>query len=113
MTSRSYRRLTVYLGDDDRWRRGSLSGEIVRRAREAGLRGASVLRGVEGFGRSRIIHTVRILVLAEGLPVQVVIVDEADRVAAFLAAQAELFTGVLVTIDEVEVFQPAAVPRPR
>lgn len=115
MTSPTYRRMTVYLGADDRWRRGTLSTEIVRRAQAAGLRGASVIRGVEGFGRAGIIHTVRILVLSEGLPVQVVIVDEADRVTAFLQAQAELFDDVLVTLDEVEVFRPApaAVPRPR
>jgi uncharacterized protein len=114
MTSPTYRRMTVYLGADDRCRRGTLSTEIVRRAQAAGLRGASVIRGVEGFGRAGIIHTVRILVLSDGLPVQVVIVDEADRVAAFLQAQAELLDDVLVTVEEVEVFRPAAaVPRQR
>ncbi|MFF5990376.1 DUF190 domain-containing protein [Prauserella flavalba] len=96
-------RLTVYLGEDDTWHHQPLYHEIVRRARDAGLAGASVLRGIEGYGASSLIHTSRLLSLSEDLPVAVVIVDEEDRVRRFLPQLDELIEEGLVTLDEVEV----------
>ncbi|MFF9866406.1 DUF190 domain-containing protein [Streptomyces sp. NPDC013953] len=83
-------RLTVVVGEGDRWRHRPLYAEIVHRAREAGLAGASVFRGVEGFGSSSVVHTARLLSLSEDLPVAVVIVDEEERVRAFLPRLEEL-----------------------
>jgi len=62
----------------------------VHRAHQAGLAGASVLRGIEGYGASNHIHTTRILSLSEDLPVAIVIVDDEDRVRAFLPQLDEL-----------------------
>jgi PII-like signaling protein len=97
------RRLTIFIGEADRWHHHSLSTEIVHRARAAGLAGASVFRGIEGFGASSHIHTTRLLSLSEDLPIAVVIVDDADRIAAFLPQLDELVTEGLVILDDVEV----------
>jgi uncharacterized protein len=96
-------RLTVYIGEDDRWHHRPLYTEIVHRAHAAGLAGASVFRGVEGFGASSRIHTTRLLSLSEDLPVAVVIVDTEERVRGFLPELTELVTEGLVIIDPVEV----------
>jgi uncharacterized protein len=96
-------RLTVYLGESDQWHHRPLYSEIVRRAHDAGLAGASVFRGVEGFGASSRVHTTRLLSLSEDLPVAVVIVDTEERVRAFLPELDELVNEGLVVLDEVEV----------
>ncbi|MFF7853388.1 DUF190 domain-containing protein [Streptomyces sp. NPDC007904] len=96
-------RLTVLVGENDTWRHRPLYSEIVHRAHAAGLAGASVFRGVEGFGASSLVHTSRLLSLSEDLPVAVVIVDTEERVRAFLPELDELVTGGLVLLDRCEV----------
>ena len=96
-------RLTVLVGEADQFHHRPLYTEIVHRAHEAGLAGASVFRGIEGYGRSSLIHTSRLLSLSEDLPVSVVIVDVADKIRAFLPQLDELVTEGLVLLDEVEV----------
>jgi PII-like signaling protein len=98
-------RLTVFVGEDDRWRHRPLYHEIVRRAHDAGLAGASVFRGIEGYGASSLIHTSRLLSLSEDLPLAIVIVDDEPRVRAFLPQLDELVTDGLVVLDEVEVIR--------
>ncbi|MFI7016630.1 DUF190 domain-containing protein [Streptomyces sp. NPDC050164] len=99
-------RLTVFVGENDTWHHRPLYSEIVHRAHAAGLAGASVFRGVEGFGASSLIHTSRLLSLSEDLPVAVVIVDTEPRVRAFLPQLDELVTEGLVTLDDCEVILP-------
>lgn len=98
-------RVTVYIGENDTWHHRPLYAEIVHRARAAGLAGASVFRGVEGFGASSMIHTSRLLSLSEDLPVAVVIVDTEERVRAFLPQLDELVGEGLVTLDDCEVIR--------
>lgn len=103
-------RLTIFVGSDDRWRHRPLSTEIVHRAHAAGLAGATVLHGVEGYGASNHIHTTRLLSLSEDLPVAIVIVDVEDRVRAFLPQLDELIDEGLVMIDPVEVIRYVGRP---
>jgi PII-like signaling protein len=97
------KRLTVYVGESDLHHHKPLYVEIVHRAHAAGLAGATVLRGIEGFGASRHVHTTRILSLTEDLPVVVVIVDASERVERFAMELEELVTEGLVVIDDVQV----------
>jgi PII-like signaling protein len=96
-------RLTIFVRESDQWHHKPLYTEIVHRAHQARLAGASVFRGIEGYGASAHIHTSRILSLSEDLPCSVVIVDTDEQVRAFLPQLDELVPDLLVMLDEVEV----------
>jgi uncharacterized protein len=98
-------RVTVFVGEDDTWHGKPLFTEIVHRAHAAGLAGATVLRGIEGYGASSRVHTTRLLSLSADLPIAVVIVDAEERVRAFLPQLDELVGEGLVILDEVEVIR--------
>ena len=100
-------RLTIFVGEDDQWHHKPLFTEIVHRAHKSGLAGASVLRGVEGYGASSWIHTTRLLSLSEDLPIAIIIVDQESRIRAFLPQLDELVTEGLVIVDPVEVIRYA------
>lgn len=95
--------LTVYVEESAQFHRRPVYTEIVHRAHQAGLAGASVLRGIEGFGSSQHIHTTRILSLTENLPLAVIMIDDEDRIRSFLPQLDEVVGRGLVTITEVEV----------
>lgn len=97
------RRLTIFIGETDIWHHKPLYSEIVRRAHRAGLAGASVLRGIEGFGASSHIHTSRLLSLSDDLPLAIIIVDAEERIDEFLPQLDELITEGLVILDDVDV----------
>ena len=99
------KRLTIVVGEQDRAGHGrhSLATEIVHMAHAAGIAGATVVRGVEGYGKSNHIHTTRILSLSDDLPLIVTIVDTADAVERLLEQVLPLVRGGLVTIEDVEV----------
>jgi hypothetical protein len=104
--------LQIFLGESDRYGRRSLADAIVKRAREEGLAGATVLRGIEGFGASSTLHTTRILHLSQDLPVLIEIVDREDRIAAFLPVIDEMITEGLVTLENVHVCLYRGTHRP-
>jgi len=96
-------RMTVFVSETQQFRHRPLYTEIVHRAHAAGLAGATVLRGHEGFGASSHIHTTRILSLAEDLPAMILIVDLPEKIRAFLPQVEELVQQGLIILDEVEV----------
>jgi uncharacterized protein len=106
------RRITIFVGESDRYHHKPLYAEIVHRAHERGLAGASVFRGIEGFGASSRIHTSRLLSLSEDLPVAVIIVDTAERTEEFLDEVAELVSGGLVIVDDVHVHTYSSAAEP-
>ncbi len=78
------KRLTIFVGESDRHGHTPLATEIVQRAHRAGLAGASVSGGVEGYGASNHIHTTRILSLSDDLPIVIIIVDTHEAIQRFL-----------------------------
>jgi len=96
-------RLRIYTGENDR-RQGRLTYElIVEEARRRGLAGATVLRGVSGFGANSRVHTAKVLRLSEDLPVVVEIIDEPEKIDAFLDFLDLVLSEGLVTRDAVRV----------
>ena len=97
-------RLTVLLHADARWQHHALSDEIIQRALRAGLAGASRFHGIEGYGRSGVLHTDIDPDIMSDLPCEVVIVDPSpERVRAFLPQLDEILDHGLATIDTVDV----------
>ena len=98
-------RVSIYIGESDRHGHTPLHSEIVQRARAAGLAGATVLHGVEGFGASSVIHTSRLLTMSEDLPVVIVIVDTAEHIDRFLPQLDDLITQGLVVRETVDIIK--------
>jgi len=105
--------LRIFVGEADRLDHKPLYEQFVLKAREMGLAGATVLRGIEGFGaRSRIMHTAKILRLSEDLPIVIEIVDAAEKIRAFLPALDGMVTEGLVTLERAEVLMYRAPGKP-
>jgi len=107
MTRGTATRLTILVGEADQAHHRPIYTEVVHRAHAAGLAGASVFRGVEGYGRSNHIHTTRLLSLSEDLPVAIVIVDTDERIRGFLPQLEDLEIEGLVLLEAVEVIRYA------
>lgn len=99
------KRVRVYLGESDHWHGKPLFTAIVEHCRREGMAGATVLRGVEGFGAHSRIHTARILRLSEDLPIVVEIVDTAERVGRLLPVLDEMVSEGLITLEDVHVLK--------
>jgi PII-like signaling protein len=97
------RLLRIFIGENDKYEKLPLFEWIVRRAREEGLAGATVLRGLEGYGAHSRLHTAKILRLSSDLPIVIEIVDTADRIEAFLPLIDDAISEGLATIENVEV----------
>jgi PII-like signaling protein len=93
----------IFLGESDRWGEAPLYEAIVQRAREKGLAGATVLRGIEGYGTHNFIHSARVQRLAEDLPIVIEIVDQKEKVQAFLPELDDMVAEGLVTLEPVQV----------
>jgi hypothetical protein len=96
-------RLSIFIGENDQHAHKPLYTEIVHRAHAAGLAGATVFRGFEGYGASNAIHTTRILSLSADLPILITIVDTAEHIEGFLPQLDELITEGLVLRERVEI----------
>ncbi len=95
--------LSIYIGENDHIHHRPLYRVIVETLREKGLAGATVMRGIEGFGRHSRIHTASIVRLSEDLPVLIQVVDTEERIKSVLPLIEEMVTEGLVTIEEVDV----------
>lgn len=95
--------LRIFIGESDHWHGKPLHLAIVEKAREQGLAGATVLRGIEGFGARSVIHTARILELSSDLPIVVEIVDTEDKINSFLDTAAEMVSQGLATREAVRI----------
>lgn len=99
----------IFIGESDRLHGKSLFEVIVREARAMGLPGATVLRGVEGFGASSVVHSTRLLRLSDDLPVVVEIIDLVQRITPFIERVEELIDeadcGALITVEDVRIIR--------
>jgi PII-like signaling protein len=97
--------LRIFIGESDRCGHRPLYEEIVLKAREAHIAGATVLRGPMGFGHSSRLHTAKILRLSEDLPMVIEIVDAEDKIRAFLDSIEQVMGAGLVTLERVQVLR--------
>jgi len=95
--------LRVFIGEGDRWQGRPLYEAIMLLARERGLAGCTVTRGLAGFGAASRIHTAKVLRLSVDLPVVVEIVDAPDKIRAFLPDLGPMVSDGLATLEPVDV----------
>lgn len=95
--------LTIFVGESDHYHHKPLYKALVETFREKGLAGATVIRGIEGFGKASRIHTASILRLSEDLPVMIRVVDTEEKIRSVLPIIDEMVTEGLVTLSDVEV----------
>jgi uncharacterized protein len=95
--------LRIFIGENDKHEGQPLYEWIVYKAREHGLAGATVLRGLEGFGAHSRLHTAKILRLSSDLPIVVEIVDTEDKIESFLPLIDDAIGEGLATVEKVEI----------
>lgn len=95
--------LRIFIGESDTWHGRPLYEAVVRKVREEGCAGATVTRGIEGFGKSSRIHTARILRLSEDLPIVIEVADTAERVQRLLPIIHDMVEGGMVTVEDVHI----------
>ena len=95
--------LRIFVGESDKHDGIPLYEWIVRRAREAGLAGATVLRGIQGFGAHSRLHTAKILRLSEDLPIVVEIVDTREKIESFLPVIDAAIPEGMATLEKVQI----------
>ena len=101
-------RLSVFLTEDDHTGRRAAWKELLERARDDGMAGATVWRGIEGFGRSGYLRSARAIDAAQGLPLVFEMIDEVERVDAFLAVVAHVAPDALVVRQRIQRLQRSA-----
>lgn len=95
--------LRIFIGETNKYGRIPLYEWIVQQARSQGMAGATVLRGIQGFGANSLIHTTKILRLSEDLPVIVEIIDTSAKIDAFLQFIDHAITEGIVTVEKAQV----------
>ena len=95
--------LRIFVGESDRHAGKPLYEAIVLKAREEGLAGATVLRGLEGFGAHSRLHTAKILRLSQDLPTVIEIVDKEERIQAFLPLLDSMVDEGMITVEKVHI----------
>jgi PII-like signaling protein len=106
--------LRIFVGESDKHEGKPLYEWLVLKAREAGLAGATVLRGIEGFGAHSRLHTAKILRLSEDLPIVIEIVDALEKIEAFLPVVDHAIGEGLATLERVQVrfYRSGEIPKP-
>ena len=99
--------LRIFVGESERFHKIPVYEKLVQEARKKGLAGATVLKGIMGYGKNSIIHTSKLLALSEDLPLVIEIVDETKKIEDFIKAVDQLFEEGsckgLITVEKVHV----------
>ena len=102
----------IFIGESDRWKNQPLETALLERLRREGFAGATVFRGVAGFGAKSVLHTTHLLELSHDLPVLIEIVESEEHVQRLLPIVEEMVQEGLVTTEKVRVLRYAPGPRP-
>ena len=97
----------IFIGESDRWHHQPLHAALLERLRREGFAGATVFRGIAGFGARSIVHTTQILRLSEDLPIVIEVVDSEEHVRRLLPVLDEMVTEGLVTVEKARVLKYA------
>jgi len=95
--------LRIFIGESDKYQRQPLYQWIVKKARESGLAGATVYRGLEGYGASSRLHTAKLLRLSSDLPIVIEIVDTDEKIEEFMPLIDEAIKNGLATLEKVKI----------
>jgi len=102
----------IFVGEGDQWHHRPLATALLERLRAEGFAGATVMRGVAGFGANSVIHTSNLVDLSGDLPVLIEVVDDAEHIDKLVTILDEMVGGgALVTMEKVRVLRYAATPR--
>jgi len=98
-------RLKIYVGESDRYRGKPAYQAVVQLMRERGFWGATVTRGIYGYGKRSRLHTASALRLSEDLPLIIEVVEAEEKVRALVAELSDMVKGGLITIEDVQVLR--------
>lgn len=105
LTGRKSKRLNIYIGESDKWRGKALHVALLETLRSQGMAGATVTRGLAGFGAHSVVHTASILALSMDLPLIIQVIDSAERIDAVLKIITPMVGEGLITLEDVEVIK--------
>lgn len=97
--------LKVYIGESMRWGKKPLYQHLVHWLKEQGIGGVTVYRGIEGYGRDKVLHTARLLELSSDLPMVLEIIDETEKIDALIPKICEMVPRGLVFTVDVNVYK--------
>jgi uncharacterized protein len=95
----------IFFGESDKWHHRPLEAALLERLRAAGFAGATVFRGVAGFGANSLIHTTHLLELSSDLPVVMEVIDTEEQIAKLTPILEEMLGDGLVTMEKVRVLR--------
>ena len=102
----------IFIGEGDQWRHKPLDRALIERLRSEGFAGATVIRGIAGFGANSVIHTANLVDLSADLPVLIEVVEDEEHIGRLLPILDEMITGgALVTMEKVRVVRYASSPK--
>lgn len=97
--------MRIFIGESDRWHHKPLHTALVDLFRREGFAGATVLRGVSGFGASSVLHTDHLLTLSQDLPLVIEVVDDEEKFDKIMPTLDEMLQGGLVTMEKIRVLR--------
>ncbi len=104
-TSGNYKILKIYVSEDSRYKGHNLYHALVLKLKEIGMAGATVTRGLEGYGKSKAIHDMKILDLSSSLPIIIEVIDEAEKIEKAIPIVKEMVNEGLVITTDINVIK--------